>query len=122
MDSFEIKIEGNPGDAESLLTDLFLPGNKAYELLKNAIEREFRPNGAPEVTRMMIDRITYNIATSKGSFRVLLDISYTFGCEDLVTKKNDETSEWTFSIDAGGGILTCYSSPYADSRSTADEF
>lgn len=122
MDSFEIKIEGKPGDAESLLTGLFRSENKAYELLKNAIEREFRPNGAPEVTRMIVDRIKYNTATSKGSFRVLLDISYTFGCEDLVTKKDNETSEWTFNIDAGKSVLTCYSSPYADSRSTADEF
>jgi hypothetical protein len=122
MDSFEIKIEDKPNDAEGLLTGLFRPGNKAYDLLKNAIEREFRPNGAPEVTRMTVDRITYSATTGNGSFRVLLDISYTFGCEDLVTQKNNETSEWTFEIDAGNGILTCYSSPYADGRSTADEF
>jgi len=122
MDSFGIKIEDNTSDTEALLTDLFQPGNMAYELLKSAIEREFRPNGAPDVKRMEIDRIKYDIKTGEGRFRVLLDITFTFGCEDLVTKKDNETSEWTFFIDAANRILTCYSSPYAESRSTADEF
>jgi hypothetical protein len=104
------------------LADLFRAGNEAYELLKSSIAREFRPNGAPDVKRMAVDRIKYDSATAKGSFRVLLDISYTFGCEDLVTQKNNETSEWTFSVDADGSIITFYNSPYVDSRSTADEF
>ena len=122
MESFEIKTGGGANDPESLLAGLFHPGSEAYELLKSSIAREFRSNGAPEVKRMAIDRIKYESVTAKGSFRVLLDISYTFGCEDLVIQKNNETSEWTFSISADKNSITFFSSPYADSRSTADEF
>ncbi|MCO5947924.1 hypothetical protein [Mucilaginibacter flavidus] len=122
MESFEIKTEDTANNPESLLADLFHPGNRAYELLKSSIAREFRPNGAPDVTRMTVDRIKYDSATSKGSFRVLLDITYTFGCEDLVTQKNNETSEWTFLVNTDSGTITFSGSPYADSRSTADEF
>ena len=122
MDSFEVKTEGTLNDAERLLKDLFRPETKPYDLLKSAIEREFRPNGAPEVKRMKIDRIKYDIDTGKGSFRVVLDIDYTFGCEDLLTQKSDETSEWTFDTDSDNKSITFYASPYTDSRTTADEF
>ncbi|WP_295795783.1 hypothetical protein [Mucilaginibacter sp.] len=87
MESFEIKTEDIANNLESLFADLFRPGNRAYELLKSSIAREFRHNGAPEVNRMTVDRIKYDSITATGSFRVLLDITYTFGCEDLVTQK-----------------------------------
>ncbi|MEP6614542.1 MAG: hypothetical protein ABJA76_21705 [Mucilaginibacter sp.] len=122
MESFEIKTDGTANNPESMLAGLFQPGNKAYELLKSSIAREFRLNGAPDVERIAIDRIKYDNATAKGSFRVLLDISYSFGCEDLVTRKNNETSEWTFSVDADKSVTTFSSSPYVESRSTANEF
>jgi len=122
MESFEIKTKDIASGPENLVADLFRPGNKAHELLKSSIEREFRPNGAPEVKRMTIDRIKFNSATANGSFRVVLDITYTFGCEDLVTQKNNETSEWTFRVNTDCGAITFSGSPYADSRSTADEF
>ena len=122
MESFEIKTEDIANNPESLLEDLFRPGNKAYELLKSSIAREFRHNGSPEVKRMIVDRIKYDGTTAKGSFRVLLDIAYTFGCDDLVTQKNNETSEWTFMVNTDRSAVTFSGSPYADSRSTADEF
>lgn len=122
MERFEIKPVGNLHDIEGFLKSLFCSGSRAHELLKSAIEREFRPNGAPEVKRMAIDRVAYNATTGKGSFRVVLDISYTFGCEDLVTNKNNETSEWTFFVDTDDSAIIFSGSPYADNRSTADEF
>jgi hypothetical protein len=122
MDTFEVKLDTIPGDIENLLKDLFNAGSKPYDLLRNAIEREFRPNGAPEVKRMDIDRIKFNSDSSKGSFRVVLDIDYTFGCEDVLKSKENETSEWTFSIDTTSNYIRFYSSPDIDSRSTADEF
>ncbi|MDP9076462.1 MAG: hypothetical protein M3O71_03480 [Bacteroidota bacterium] len=120
MDSFDVKITNHFDDAETLLEDLFSPGTNPYELLKNALEREFRPNGAPEVKQMSIDRVKYDTVTCKGNFRVVLNIDYTFGCEDLLVQKNNETSEWTFAVI--NDSITFYSSPYIDSRSTADEF
>jgi len=122
MDTFEVKLNDIPGDIEALLQDLFKTGSKPYDLLKQAIEREFRPNGAPEVKRMHIDRIKFNAGTGRGNFRVVLDIDYTFGCEDVLKTKENETSEWTFSIDAADNQIRFYSSPDIDSRSTADEF
>jgi hypothetical protein len=127
MDSFEIQLDKAQTDkdnfsAEVFIQQLFAPGGKPYEELQHAIEREFRPNGAPEVRRMAIDRVKYDTSTGKGSFRVVLDINYTFGCEDLLTKKKDQTSEWTFHIDNEKHLIAFYGSPYVDSRSTADEF
>ena len=69
---------------------------------------------------MKTDRVKYDAASGKGSFRVVLDIDYTFGCEDLLTKKENETSEWTFQVN--GETISFYSSPFAESPSTADEF
>ena len=122
MDSFEVKIDDDIKDIEILLKDLFQAGNSTYELLKQAIEREFRPNGAPDVKRMEVDRIQYDPASGKGNFRVVLDIDYTFGCEDLLKEKKNETSEWSFVVDETGRSVHLYSSPYIESRSTADEF
>ena len=122
MDIFEVKLNDAPGDIEKLLKDLFAEGNKPYDLLKQAIEREFRPNGAPEVKRMNIDRVKFEPVSGQGSFRVVLDIDYTFGCEDVFKTKENETSEWTFSLDTEWTNIRFYSSPDIDSRSTADEF
>lgn len=127
MDSFEIQsdkaqLSTDNFSAETFIPGLFKLGNKPYDELKHAIEREFRPNGAPEVIQMNIDRVKYNPSTSKGSFRVVLNINYTFGCEDLLVKKQDQTSEWTFFIDQQLFIIFFCGSPDIDSRSTADEF
>ena len=121
MDTFKIKAH-LPEDMESLLKGLFSAGSMPYELLKQALEREFRPHGAPEVKKMEIDRIKFKPAAGNGSFRVVLDIDYTFGCEDLLRAKKNETSEWTFSTNTEDGYIIFYSSPAIDSRSTADEF
>lgn len=122
MDTFEVKLNDTPGNIEQLLKHLFPAGSKPYDLLKQAIEREFRPNGAPEVKRMNIDRIKFEPVSGKGSFRVMLDIDYTFGCEDVLKTKENETSEWTFSVDNESENIRFCSSPDIDSRSTADEF
>lgn len=121
MDTFEVKLNVVPGNIENLLMNLFTTG-KPYELLKQAIEREFRPNGAPDVKKITVDRIKFSPSAGKGSFRVVLDIDYAFGCEDMLKTKENETSEWTFSVDAEENYIRFYSSPYLDSRSTADEF
>ena len=125
MDSFEIKIDQLQQatinqDVDAFLQNLFKADTNAYGLLKSAIEREFRHNGAPEVLWMIIDRVKYNTSNKDGSFRVVLNINYTFGCEDLLTEKKDQTSEWSFNIDKE--TITFNSSPYAEARSTADEF
>ena len=122
MDTFEVKLDNIPADIKNLLEDLFKKGNKPYELLKQAIEREFRPNVAPEVKRMEIDRIMFEQVSVKGSFWVVLDIDYTFGCEDVLKAKENETSEWTFSVNNESENIRFCSSPDIDSRSTADEF
>jgi hypothetical protein len=127
MDSFEIQLDKaqlstDNFSAETFIPDLFKSGSKPYNELKHAIEREFRHHGAPEVMQMNIDRVKYEPSTSKGSFRIVLDINYTFGCEDLLVKKPEQTSEWTFSIDQSLTKIIFYSSPYTESRSTADEF
>ncbi|ASU34696.1 hypothetical protein [Mucilaginibacter xinganensis] len=122
MDSFEVITKEEVDNAEYFLKNLFQPGSKPYDLLKSALDREFRPQGAPDVTRITIDRVKYQAESGKGSFRVLLDINFTFGCEDLVTEKKDQTSEWTFFADKDNQRIVFYGSPYVDSRSTADEF
>lgn len=122
MDTFKIKPAHVSGDMESLLKDLFSVGSIPYELLKHALEREFRPHGAPEVKKIEIDRVKFNPVTGNGSFRVVLDIDYTFGCEDLLRAKKNETSEWTFTTATEDGYIIFYSSPTIGSRSTANEF
>ncbi|SDS54872.1 hypothetical protein SAMN05216490_1358 [Mucilaginibacter mallensis] len=127
MDSFETQLDkaqlsSDNFSAETFIPGLFKPGSDPYDKLKHAIEREFRPNGAPEVIQMDIDRVKYEPTSGKGNFRVVLDINYTFGCEDLLIKKNEQTSEWTFFIDQQLLCIFFDGSPYIDSRSTADEF
>ena len=117
MDSFSIQLNNHlPND----ITALFPVGSANYNLFRSSIEREFRHHGAPELTHMEFDRIKYDEATGKGSFRVVLDINFTFGCEDLLVPKKGQTSEWTFELN--GDTVIFYSSPFAESRTTADEF
>jgi hypothetical protein len=109
-------------DITNLLSDLFQPGTDNYHKLTYELQREFKGGGSPDVICMNFDRIKYDTVTGNGSFRVLLDISFTFGCEDVETEKQGQTSEWTFSINKAEKVITLYSSPFAESRSTADEF
>ena len=130
MESFEISL--NPqqlaqlsmpdADTAAFLDDLFEPSCVNYNQLALELQREFRQSGSPDVTRMAFDRVNYNAATGKGSFRIVLDVRFTFGCEDSVTEKKDQTSEWTFSLNRNTRTISLYSSPFAESRSTADEF
>ena len=128
MDSFEIKPPpGQPDNLDALtagqlLTDLFQPGSDDFNRLAYEIQREFRAGGSPQITSMVFDRVKFDKISGKGSFRVLLDINFTFGCEDVLTEKSGQTSEWTFEVDVKEGKIAFHSSPYADSRSTADEF
>jgi hypothetical protein len=117
MEQFEILAEGKQPDD---LDGLFAVNSANYNELKHALEREFRQHGAPEVTKMNFDRIKYDPRNGKGSFRIVLNINFTFGCEDLLVPKTGQTSEWTFVAD--GKKITFNSSPFAESRSTADEF
>ena len=130
MESFEIGL--NPQqlnqlvthdvDITPLLSDLFAPTSANYNQLALELQREFRQGGSPDVTRMAFDRVDYNAATGKGSFRIVLDVRFTFGCEDSVTEKKDQTSEWSFTLNGDTKTITFYSSPFAESRSTVDEF
>jgi len=109
-------------DIANLLNDLFAPATDNYHKLTYELQREFKWGGSPDISQISFDRIKYDSTTGKGSFRILLDISFTFGCEDVTTDKPDQTSEWTFAINSAEKIITLYSSPFAESRSTADEF
>ena len=130
MESFEIGL--NPqqlhllslpdSDVSALLNNLFAPASANYNQLALELQREFRQGGSPDVTRMALDRIYYNAAADKGSFRIVLDVRFTFGCEDSVTEKRDQTSEWTFTMNGGTQTIHFYNSPFAEGRSTADEF
>lgn len=130
MESFEIKLSTDQfdqlvmpnTDKAALLSDLFAPASTNYNQMAFELQREFRQGGSPDVTRMAFDRVNYNAATSKGSFRIVLDVRFTFGCEDSVTEKKDQTSEWTFALNGNTQTIRFYSSPFAESRSTADEF
>lgn len=124
MDILEIKLntEEITENIDSLLPQLFQPGTSNYQKLSYELQREFKWGGSPDVTRIAFDRIKYDDASGKGSFRITLDISFTFGCEDVQTDKVGQTSEWTFEIDKTALVIKFYSSPYAESRSTADEF
>jgi len=116
------ELKDEPASLLSFLNVIFKPLSANYEQLKHALEREFRPEGSPEVTRLNFDRIKFDENTGQGSFRIVLDINYAFGCEDLVTHKKNQTSEWTFIVDYKLLIINLYSSPFIDSRSTAEEF
>jgi len=112
----------NDAGAINLLKELFNTGAENYGRLAYEIQREFKAGGSPQVTNMDFDRVSFDLNSGQGKFRVVLDINFTFGCEDVKTKKEDQTSEWTFMLDKNSGIITLYSSPFAESRSTADEF
>jgi hypothetical protein len=130
MESFEIRITRQqvdlislPGtDMDAFLNNLFAPASANYNQLALELQREFRQGGSPDVIRMTFDRVNYNVATGNGSFRIVLDVRFTFGCEDSVTEKKDQTSEWTFSFNQTRKTIAFYNSPFAESRSTADEF
>lgn len=130
MNSLQIKLskgqldelKNEPASLLKFLNLLFEPLSANYEQLKYALEREFRPEGSPEVTRLNFDRVKFDQSTGQGSFRIVLDVNYSFGCEDVVTYKKDQTSEWTFLVDYELLISNFFSSPYIDSRTTADEF
>lgn len=130
MESFNIPL--NPQHLDKLflanvdmslfLNNLFGPSSANYNRLALELQREFRQGGSPDVIRMAFNRINYNATTGKGSFRIVLDVRFTFGCEDSVTEKKDQTSEWTFTVSDTNKIITFYNSPFAEGRSTADEF
>jgi hypothetical protein len=125
MNGFEIQLtatQANASDIPALLKCLFQPSSDNYFKLSYEIQREFKAGGSPEVTRMDFDRVNYDPGIRKGNFRVVLDINFTFGCEDVITEKEGQTSEWTFAIDNESSIMALYASPYIDSRTTADEF
>jgi len=116
------ELRDEPASLLKFLTVLFEPFSANYEQLKYALEREFRPEGSPEVLRLNFDRIKFDQQAGHGSFRIVLDVNYSFGCEDVVTYKKDQTSEWTFIVDHKLLIASFFSSPFIDIRSTADEF
>lgn len=125
MNGFELKTAELPQesvDINDYLNRLFAEGTKPYEQLADELRREFRPGGSPDVDNLRIDRAQYDAGLKTGKFRVVLDIDFTFGCEDVRTQKHNETSEWQFKVDAAKGIIHFEGSPYAESRSTADEF
>ncbi|CAN5191965.1 hypothetical protein BH09BAC6_BH09BAC6_13920 [soil metagenome] len=129
MNEFQIQLEKQQIAAlitetriAGLLSELFRPSTENYFKLSYEIQREFKAGGSPQVTRMDFDRVHFNVATGEGKFRVLLDINFTFGCEDIHTEKQGQTSEWTFAVDTDTHIITFHGSPYAEGRSTADEF
>ncbi|MBS7563740.1 hypothetical protein KHS38_04935 [Mucilaginibacter sp. Bleaf8] len=125
MNSFTIQANALPDekdDVTAYLTQLLAPNTDNYNLLKYEIQREYRFSGSPDITNMKYDRVKFDAASGKGSFRVVLDINFTFACEDIRTEKTDQTSEWTFEINKDTHTVTFYASPYIDSRSTADEF
>ncbi|MFD0752154.1 hypothetical protein ACFQZS_18520 [Mucilaginibacter calamicampi] len=111
----------NPGVA-AWLNNLFATGSANYNQLALELQREFRQGGSPDVMRMAFDRVNYDAKTGSGNFRIVLDVRFTFGCEDSTTEQKNQTSEWTFALDRANKTITFYNSPFAESRSTADEF
>ena len=106
----------------AFLHNFFTPGSSNYRQLAYELQREFKQGGSPEVTAIVFDRLNYDVQACKGSFRIVLDINFTFGCEDVTTEQKGQTSEWTFTVDMHANTIHFYSSPFAESRSTADEF
>ncbi len=109
-------------DITALFHNFFEPGSNHYQQLAYELQREFKQGGSPQVTAIGFDRVTYDDQTHKGSFRIVLDINFTFGCEDVTTEQKGQTSEWTYAVDMHANTIDFYSSPFAESRSTADEF
>ena len=115
-------FNGRSADIIAFLHNFFAPGSNNYQQLAYELQREFKHGGSPQVTVIWFDRVNYNALTGKGSFRIVLDINFTFGCEDVKTEKQGQTSEWTFTTNPASNTINFYSSPFAESRSTADEF
>lgn len=109
-------------DITALLHNLFTPGSNNYQQLAYELQREFKQGGSPQVTSIRFDRVNYDAQTLKGSLRIVLNVNFTFGCEDVTTEKKDQTSEWTFELNRKNESISFYSSPFAVERSTADEF
>ncbi len=109
-------------DISALFHNFFAPGSSHYQQLAYELQREFKHGGSPQVTTIGFDRVNYDTQTHTGSFRIVLDINFTFGCEDITTEQIGQTSEWTFAVDMHANTIHFYSSPFAESRSTADEF
>lgn len=109
-------------DITALLHSLFTPRSNNYQQLAYELQREFKQGGSPLITSIRFDRVNYNAQTHKGNFRIVLDVNFTFGCEDVTTEKKDQTSEWTFELNRHTETIHFYSSPFAVERSTADEF
>ena len=109
-------------DITALFHSFFAPDSKHYQQLAYELQREFKQGGSPQVTTIGFDRVNYDTQTHKGSFRIVLDINFTFGCEDVTTEQKGQTSEWTFTVDMHANTIHFYSSPFAESRSTVDEF
>jgi len=125
MNSFTIKPKHLPSTdthLSSYLAELFKAGSGNFDQLRYEIQREYRFSGSPDISGMHFDRTKFDPVTGKGSFRVVLSMSFTFGCEDVRVDKEDQTSEWTFTVDQYAGVINFYGSPFIDSRSTADEF
>ena len=121
IQSIDAKESDDTG-IQKFLNILFAPGSSNHWKLVYELQREFKQGGSPEITGIAFDRVNYNPANGNGNFRVVLDINFTFGCEDMVTEKKDQTSEWTFTIDLQHKTISFYSSPYVEGRSTVDEF
>jgi hypothetical protein len=127
MNDFNIQLTATqlsklPDNTGLLLKELFHPGSKNYDTLAYELQREFKAGGSPQVTRIDFDRASFHSNSGQGKFRVTLDINYTFGCEDVKTEQLGQTSEWSLTYDKNSGIITFHASPFAESRSTADEF
>lgn len=129
MQEFEIQLTKsqavsftNEAAITNLFKELFRPFSDTFFQLSYEIQREFKTSGSPEISHMDFDRIRFSEDTGQGKFRVMLDINFTFGCEDLKIEKEDQTSEWTFTLDKNSATIAFHSSPFAESRSTADEF
>jgi hypothetical protein len=105
-----------------LFRALFQPFQENWFTLSREIQHELKASGSPEITHLEFDRISFDNESHQGKFRVVLDVNFTFGCEDLKREKEGETSEWTFTFDQAEKTLTFHGSPFVQSRSTADEF
>ena len=127
MNGFEIQLGSNQLDflkdestVARLLTQLFVLPSANFDKLKYEIQREFKAGGSPDITRVSFDRGHFDKDRGKGRFRVVLDINFTFGCEDVLTKKKDQTSEWSFFFEEN--VMVFEGLAFANERSTGDEF
>ena len=130
METFEIEINKTDAklllaedlDMEVLLKETF-EQEEAHQLLKTAIERENSIHyGAPELECFIIDRVEVDYSAVAGKFRVVFDINFDFGCVGLKTRKEDQTSEWTFQYDSKHSRMLFKGAEYRDLRTTADEY